>query len=371
MAPAGSPGIEVEGGAVRCSGSWTVDRIGWVERALSDLTSPMGVEVVVDASGVDAMDTAGAWLLHRTARALERGGRTVSLRLRAEHQGLLGIVTSSEVVRAAPPADRRVGAVETVGRKAWTSAREVEDLVGFVGETTITAMRAFTGPLQVRWLQLLQNVQTAGFEALPTVALLSLSIGVVIAHQGSSLFRPFGAGILVADLVGLAMLRELSPLLMAIIAAARSGSAYAAQIGAMKMTGEIDSLRAVGASPIEVLVLPRIAALAIVLPLLTVSADVLGVAGGMVVARSDLAIGHAQFLERIAQAIRPSDYLVGLLKAPVFGALVAAVGCYQGLHVGDDAESVGRRTTMAVVQSTVLVIVADALLGVLSRRMGI
>jgi phospholipid/cholesterol/gamma-HCH transport system permease protein len=137
----------------------------------------------------------------------------------------------------------------------------------------------------------------------------------------------------------------------------------------MKITGEIDSLRAVGASPIEVLVLPRIAALAIVLPLLTVSADVLGVAGGMVVARSDLS--HGEFLERIAQAIEPSDYLVGLLKAPVFGAIVAVVGCYQGLHVGDDVDSVGRRTTMAVVQSMFLVIVADALLGVLSRRMGI
>ncbi|HET9595449.1 MAG TPA: ABC transporter permease [Anaeromyxobacteraceae bacterium] len=232
MAPPGSPRIGVEGGAVRCSGSWTVDRIGRVERALSDLTLPTGVEVVVDASGVDAMDTAGAWLLHRIARALERSGRTVTLRLRPAHQGLLGIVTSSEVVPAAPAASGGVGVLEAVGRKAWTSAGEVHDLLGFVGETAVTAMRALAGPLRVRGLQVLQNVQSAGFEALPTAALLSLSIGIVIARQGSSLFRPFGAGILVADLVGLAMLRELSPLLMAIVAAARSGSAYAAQIGA-------------------------------------------------------------------------------------------------------------------------------------------
>jgi phospholipid/cholesterol/gamma-HCH transport system permease protein len=139
----------------------------------------------------------------------------------------------------------------------------------------------------------------------------------------------------------------------------------------MKVTGEIDSLRAVGASPIEVLVLPRIAALAIVLPLLTVSADVLAVAGGMAVARADLAIGRGEFLERIAQAVHPTDYVVGLVKAPLFGALVAAVACYHGLHVGDDAESVGRRTTMAVVHSMFLVILADALLGVLSRGLGI
>jgi phospholipid/cholesterol/gamma-HCH transport system permease protein len=370
MALPGSPGIRVEGGAVRCRGSWTVDRIGHVERSLSGLTWPANVEVVVDASGVDTMDTAGAWLLHRTARALERSGRTVTLRLRPEHQALLGIVISSGGVRALPPARPR-GVVETLGRKAWSSAGELGRLVGFVGETAVTARRALTGPLRVRWREVLQNVETAGFEALPTAVLLSFSIGVVIAHQGSSLFQPFGAGILVADLVGLATLRELSPLLTAIIVAARSGSSYAAQIGAMKITGEIDSLRGVGASPIEVLVLPRIAALAIALPLITVSADVLGVAGGMVVARFELAIDHGEFLGRIARSIHPSDYFVGLVKTPVFGAVVAAVGCYQGLHAEDNAESVGRRTTAAVVKSIFLVIAADAFVDVLARGFGI
>jgi phospholipid/cholesterol/gamma-HCH transport system permease protein len=371
MALPGSPDIRVEGGAVRCRGSWTVDRIGHVERALSGLAWPGGVEVVLDASGADAMDTAGAWLLHRTARSLERSGRTVNLQLRPEHQRILQLVISSGFVRAPRTAADRLRIVEALGRKAWRSARELEHLFGFFGETAVTARRAFTGPLRVRWRQVLQNVQTAGFEALPTVALLSFAIGVVIAHQGSSLFRPFGAGILIADLVGLAMLRELSPLVVAIIAAARSGSAYAAQIGAMKITGEIDSLRAAGASPIEVLVLPRIAALAIALPLLTVAADVIGVAGGMVVAWSELAIDRGEFFGRIARRIQPSDYLVGLVKAPVFGAIVAAVGCYQGLHAGDDADSVGRRTTAAVVQSIFLVIVADAFVGVLTRGFGI
>jgi phospholipid/cholesterol/gamma-HCH transport system permease protein len=371
MALPGSPDIRVEGGAVRCRGSWTVDRIGRVARALGDLEWPVGVEVVLDASGVDAMDTAGAWLLHRTAYDPERPGRTVILRLRPEHQRMLQLVISSGFVRSPPPVGDRVGVVEALGRKARSSAREIGHLVSFFGETAVTARRALTGPLWLRWRQVLQHVQTAGFEALPTAALLSFSIGVVIAHQGSSLFRPFGAGILVADLVGLATLRELSPLVIAIIAAARSGSAYAAQIGAMKITGEIDSLRAVGASPIEVLVLPRVAALAIALPLLTVSADVAGVAGGMVVARSELAIDRGEFFGRIAHTIQPSDYLVGLVKAPVFGCIVAAIGCYQGLHAADDADSVGRRTTVAVVQSIFLVIVADAFFGVLSRGFGI
>jgi len=371
MAFPGSPGIRVEGGAVRCSGSWTVDRIGRVQRPLRGLAWPVGVAVVLDASAVVAMDMAGAWLLQRTARGLERSGSTVTLRLRPEHEVLLRIVTSSGIV-AGPPRERdRPRVLSSVGRRVWDSARELGGLVTFFGEVGVTAARARTGPLRIRWRQVLQHVQTAGFEALPTASLLSFFIGVVIAYQGSALFRPFGAGILVADLVGLAMLRELSPLLTAILVAGRSGSAYAAQIGAMKMTGEIDSLRALGVSPIEVLVLPRIAALVVVLPLLTVSADILGVAGAMVVAKSELAMDSSEFLGRIARAIRASDYLLGVGKAPVFAVIVAAVGCYQGLQADDDADSVGRRTTAAVVQSMFLVVVADAFVLVFSRLFGI
>jgi phospholipid/cholesterol/gamma-HCH transport system permease protein len=370
MAFPGSPAIRVEGGALRCSGSWTVDRIGPVDRRLRRLASRVGVAVVVDASAVVAMDIAGAWVLERTARDLGRSGHTVALRLRPEHEALLGIVRSSGVVAGPPRARDRPRVLSAVGRWAWTSTRELGGLVRFFGEMAVTAVHARTGPLRVRWRQVLQHVQTAGLEALPTAALLSFFIGVVLAYQGSALFRPFGAGILVADLVGLAMLRELSPLVTAIIVAGRSGSAYAAEIGAMKMTGEIDSLRAVGLSPIEVLVLPRIAALLVVLPLLTVAADVLGVAGAMVVAKAELAIAPGELLGRIAREIRASDYLLGVGKAPVFAVIVAAVGCYQGLQAADDADSVGRRTTVAVVQSMFLVVVADACVLVLSRLFG-
>lgn len=338
---------------------------------MSSLTWPAGVEVVIDASGVNAMDTAGAWLLRRTALTLERNGRAVTLRLRPEHEALLGRVSASAYLGPPPPARERVNVVESLGRKAWSAAGELGRLVSFAGETAVTGRRALTGPLRARRRQVLQQVETAGFGAFPTAALLSFSIGALIAYQASSLFRPMGAGVLVADLVGLAMLRDLAPLLTAIIVAARSGSAYAAQIGAMKMTGEIDSLRAIGTSPVEVLVLPRIAALALALPLLAVAADVLGVAGGMVVAHSELAIHPGEFLGRLARVVHPSDYLIGLAKAPVFGVLVATVGCFQGLHVDDDTDSVGRRTTAAVVQSMFLVIVADAYVNILSRVVGI
>lgn len=360
--------IRVEGDALHCRGSWTVNRVGRVEAPLRRL-SWAGAAVVIDATGVDAMDTAGAWLLCRTARTLERDGRAVTLRLRREHEGLLGVVGPTAGVRPLP-GERRPRLVEAVGRRAWGAASELGHLVRFAGGTALDAGRALRGPLRERRRQVLQQLETAGFLALPTTALLSFAIGAVIAFQAAGLFRPLGAGLLVADLVGLAMLRDLAPLLVAIVAAARSGSAYAAQLGAMKLTGEIDALRGVGVSPVEVLVLPRIAALALALPLLTVAADVLGVAGGMVVAQLELDIAPADFVGRVARTLHPMDYLLGLAKAPVFGVVVATIGCYHGLHVAEDVESVGRRTTAALVQSMFLVIVADAFVNVLARIFG-
>lgn len=364
------PAIRVEGGALHCRGSWTVNRVGRVEDPLRRLSWSGTGDVVIDATAVAAMDTAGAWLLCRTARTLERSGRVVTLRLRREHEGLLGIVGPTAEAGPEPRGDR-ARLVEALGRRTWSAASELGHLVRFAGETTLDAARALRGPLRERRREAVRHVETAGFQALPTTGLLSFAVGAVIASQAAGVFRPLGAGLLLADLVGLAMVRDLAPLLVAIVAAARSGSAYAAQLGAMKMTGEIEALRGIGASPVEVLVLPRIAALALALPLLTVAADVLGVAGGVLVAQIELAIDPADFLGRIARTLRPGDYLVGLAKAPVFGAIVATIGCYQGLHVEEDAESVGRRTTAALVQAMVLVIIADGLVNVLSGSLGI
>jgi phospholipid/cholesterol/gamma-HCH transport system permease protein len=194
---------------------------------------------------------------------------------------------------------------------------------------------------------------------------------VVIAYQGAAQLQRYGANIFVVDLVGLAMLRELSPLLTAIIVAGRSGSAYAAQIGTMKVTEEIDALRTVGIPPIDLLVLPKLIALTLALPLLSVYADALGLAGGMVMARVQLGVGYQQFVERLVKAVDLSDYLVGIGKAPVFAAIIAVVGCFRGFQVSGDAESVGRQTTVSVVQSIFLVIVVDALFSVAFSWLGI
>jgi phospholipid/cholesterol/gamma-HCH transport system permease protein len=357
---------------VRCVSSWTVNHIARLERRLDQTTWPASTEVVFDGSAITAMDTAGAWLLHRALRTLERRGQRVSLRgLRAEHEALFGLIGSPDVELALAATVSVPPLLERVGAFAWHGGQQGMKLLSFVGDVAIAAVRCAARPTRIRWRPVLYNVRTAGFDALPITGLLCLLMGIVIAYQGATQLQRYGANIFVADLVGLAMLRELSPLLTAIVVAGRSGSAYAAQIGTMKVTEEIDALRTVGVVPIELLVLPKIVALTIALPLLTVYADVLGVSGGMLMARTELGVNHTVFLDRLQHALRLSDYLVGIGKAPVFAGIIAVIGCFQGFQVAGDAESVGRRTTVSVVQSIFLVIVADAVFSVIFNYLGI
>ncbi len=364
--------VELAHDTVRCIGTWTVGRIAELERRLDHTPWPKGPEVVFDGSAVTAMDTAGAWLLRRALRTVERSGQRVSLRgLRTEHEALFAMIGSPSIEGAVAPPVSVPPLLERVGEFAWHRGEQGIRMLTFVGEVAIAAARCVARPARLRWRPILFNVRTAGFDALPITGLLCFLMGIVIAYQGANQLQRYGANIFVADLVGLAMLRELSPLLTAIIVAGRSGSAYAAQIGTMKVTEEIDALRTVGIVPLELLVLPKIAALTIALPLLTVYADVLGVLGGMLMARSELAVNHTVFLDRLQHALRLSDYLVGIGKAPVFAGIIAVVGCFQGFQVAGDAESVGRRTTVSVVQSIFLVIVADALFSVVFNYLGI
>lgn len=237
-------------------------------------------------------------------------------------------------------------------------------MLGFVGEVALAFGGCLAHPARMRWRPILFNIQRAGFEALPIVGLLSFLLGIVVAYQGADQLRQYGANIFVADLVGLSMLREYAPLITAITIAGRSGSAFAAQIGTMAVTEEIDAMRTLGIDPLELLVLPKIIALVIALPLLTVFADVLGVAGGMLMAQSQLDVGFGEFLDRMAKAVSITSYAVGIGKAPVFAVIISVVGCFQGFRTKGGADSVGQHTTRSVVQSIFLVIVADALFSI-------
>lgn len=335
-----------------------------LEQQLKDIVWPAAADVEIDGSALSALDTAGAWLLHRTVSALEQQGRHVRIiGLRPVFSSLLNLIAERAALSLSPVQSRE-GVLASIGRQAWRSLENLTGLLAFIGESSIALLRLFVQPHRIRWRTILHNLQTAGFEALPIVGLLSFLLGVVIAYQGADQLQRFGANIYIADLVGLAMLRELSPLLTAIIIAGRSGSAYAAQIGTMKVTEEIDALRTIGIPPQELLVLPKMLALVIALPLLTVYADVTGIFGGMIMARSKLDVSFDMFINRLGDAISLSSFLTGIVKAPVFAAIIALVGCFQGFRVGGSADSVGRQTTLSVVQAIFLVIVADALFSV-------
>ena len=241
----------------------------------------------------------------------------------------------------------------------------------FIGRVAGAAVQWVRHPGRIPRAAVLREIEIGGFEAVPIIGLTSFLLGVVVAYQGADQLKHYGANVFVVELVGYAMLREFAPLIGAIIIAGRSGSAHAAQIGTMVVAEEIDAMRTLGIDPMQRLVLPKVVALAVALPLLTVFADVAGVFGGMVMARSQLGIGFGEFATRFGSVMQGSALLIGVGKAFVFAFIIVTVGCFQGFRTGGSADSVGRQTTLSVVQSIFLVIVVDALFSVAFNLLGI
>jgi phospholipid/cholesterol/gamma-HCH transport system permease protein len=353
------------------SGCWTARGIGTIEQRLEARRVP--ATATLDAAGIEALDTVGAWILQkRLSRLREQGGEMALRGLRPEFAKLLEVVgqhlanpVEQPAAAPAPPLLARIG------RSVWSIVEQFIALLGFIGEIAAAFAGCFARPVRFRWRPILYNLRGAGFDALPIVGLLSFLLGIVVAYQGADQLRRYGANIFVADLVGLSMLREFAPLITAIIVAGRSGSAYAAQIGTMAVTEEIDAMRTLGIAPLELLVLPKIVALMVALPLLTVFADALGVFGGMLMARDQLGVGYGEFLDRFVKTVGVAAYGVGIGKAPVFAAIITVIGCFQGFQTKGGADSVGRQTTRSVVQSIFLVIVADALFSIAFSTLGL
>jgi phospholipid/cholesterol/gamma-HCH transport system permease protein len=353
-------------GTLHCEGDWTLHELAALERQISSLPQPHSQRLVCQADSIGAMDTGGAWLLKRTLSRFERSGCSIALNgLAAEFATLMQTVAVSwaRTEQLEPP--RRSGWMERVGRFAWDYGANIRSALAFVGETAAAATSLIAHANRIRWRVLLYNLQIDGLNAMPIIGLLSFLMGIVIAYQGSEQLKTFGANIFIVDLVGISLLREIAPLLTAIIVAGRSGSAYTAQIGTMTVTEELDALRALGISPISLLVFPRALALVIALPLLTVFADAVGVFGGMLIASNQLGVTFSEFLNRFEYAIVLRHYLIGISKTPVFAAIVALVGCYQGFRVFGGVDSVGRHTTISVVQAIFLVIVTDSFFSIL------
>lgn len=358
--------VQSTDGGLDLSGSWLARDLGKVQQQLDAVAVP-GTALVIDGTRVDALDTAGAWVLQRMLLRLRGDGVDVRIRdLRPELAWRLAAVAQpAGVTRASPaPGATVVPPLQVLGAGVAGLFLELLALLSFVGASAVALAGSMFHPARWRWRPVLFNIRRTGFDALPMVGLLSFMLGIVVAYQGADQLRRYGANIFVADLVGLSMLREFAPLITAIIIAGRSGSAFSAQIGTMAVTEEIDAMRTLGIPPLDVLVLPKVIALVIALPLLTVFADVLGVCGGMIMAQVQLGVGYGEFIERFLKAVSVTAYLVGIGKAPVFAFIIAMVGCFQGFRTRGGADAVGRQTTRSVVQSIFLVILADGLFSI-------
>jgi phospholipid/cholesterol/gamma-HCH transport system permease protein len=284
---------------------------------------------------------------------------------------LLTLVGNKSEGAQNPPKPYLPGLLESVGRHSEDQLHKYLEFLNFIGHLAAVTGHALLRPWRIRWAQVIKELQAAGVNALPIVGLLNFLIGIVIAYQGGIVLVDYGANLYVADIVGLSMVRELAPLITAIIVAGRTGSAYTAQIGTMMVTEEVDALRSIGISPLEMLVLPKLIALVIALPLLTVFADAMGLLGGLIMANAMLDLNPVTFINRLAEAMTLNSYLSGIGKAPVFACIIAAVGCFQGLRVYGSAGSVGRHTTISVVESIFLVIIVDAIFSVAFSKLGI
>jgi phospholipid/cholesterol/gamma-HCH transport system permease protein len=358
---------------VELSGSWRGRELPAIDAEIAAIPLAGAGALVVSIPQDLDMDLAGAWRLRGWLESAERAG--ISVQYAGARPGQIELIdaTLAGKTHPVPPtsSESKFEPVTTLGRIV---ARRWDDLklaLDFVGRVTITWLRACTSWRRMRPISIARHVYETGITAIPIVSLIAFLITLIIAYIAAQQARDYGAEIFVVDIVTVGVLRELGVLLTAIIVAGRSGSAFAAEIGSMKLNEEVDALHAIGVPPNEVLILPRVIGLVIAMPLLTVIADFIGLTGGALLCKWLLDMPLPLYLDRVQDAISPTTFWVGVIKAPVFGLLIALSGCYRGLQVRDSARELGRLTTVAVVQSIFLVIFANAIFAVVFWQMDI
>ena len=354
-----------DGAVLQAGGAWTVQYVAELDRQVGSLSAEAAPRAL-ELDEIEAIDSAGAWLLARATGQGEQ--REIPWRnLPEEFQPLAErVLAAGPAVNAERPRRRTISDwVADVGAGVEEFLADALDLIAFFGEFVLAVGRVIADPRRFRIVPLLVHIEQTGINALPIVGLISFLVGVVLAYQGAEQLRQFNAQFLTVNMVGISVLREMGILLTAIVVAGRSGSAFTAQIGTMQVSEEVDALRTMGLDPMEVLAIPRVAALVITLPLLTFFADLMGLLGGgvMCVLLVDMTFG--QYVSRLNDAVNATQFWVGMVKAPVFAILIALVGCFEGLRVTGSAESVGTMTTRSVVEGIFLVIIFDALFSIL------
>jgi len=377
-----APGFRVElrGTTFRlvATGAWTVAEATKLDKALKRLRVPIpptpDFTGEMDIAGIAEIDTAGAWLLQRTANAWQKGG------LRTHYAGATeGFRILIEEVHRRGNAERPV--IEKQGlvaqtiedtTKTLTSVwRDGVELTAFLGEVTAAFLRMIRQPWRFRPISFFHHLDHAGLRAVPIIALICFLIGAVVMQQGVVQLRPFGAEPFAVNMVAILALREVGILLTAIMVAGRSGSAFTAEIGSMKMREEIDAMRTLGIDPMDTLVLPRVLALVVALPLLTFLGDIMGLAGGGVMAFGVLGLDMSTYIDKLHEAVDFQHFMAGMIKAPFAAVIIGLVGCLEGLRVEGSAESLGTHVTSAVVKAIFLVIILDAIFAMFLSGIGV
>ncbi len=345
-------------------GDWTVDTISRLEHELREIATRLKPGAVVDVSSLGRMDLAGAYLIDRTFRESPAGDQA-RIAIRGEHTNAMRLLQTARGA-AAPAAEKPDhpqglrGFFEVVGRHMTSIGHEIVDTISFLGETLVVLARLIVNPRRIRWVSIVHTMEVAGFNALPIVALLSFFIGMVVAYLGARILGDFGASVFTVELIAFSVLREFGVVITAVLLAGRTNSAFTAEIGAMKMRQEIDAMRVMDLDPMDALVAPRVIAMLVMTPILTFAAMMAGIFGGMLVCWGELDISPAMFIGRVAEVVPAQHFFVGISKAPAFAFVLAIIGCKQGLSVGGDVGSLGRRVTSSVVQAIFMVILMDA-----------
>ncbi len=347
------------------SGSLLVSTIGAIDQDVRTLDGPLSA---IDLSGIDEIDTVGAWTVLSIAR--EHNAEIVGANDRASRliEAVGGAQSEAALRSDRPHIFERVPLVVGKQLSGWLSG--LLNFLSFLGSLIVAIGKVIRHPRRFRMKALVRQMELVGVSSLGIIGLMSFLIGIVISQQGAVQLAAFGAEALTVNLTGRISLRELGVLMTAIMVAGRSGSAFAAQIGTMKLTEEVDAMRTIGISPMEALVLPRVLAATFMMPLLGAYAAGMAIIGGAFIADLSLGIPFLTFLVRIQEVVPTYDLWVGLLKAPVFGLIIGLAGCYQGMQVKDNSEQVGKRTTAAVVQAIFMVIVLDAFFAVFFTELG-
>lgn len=360
--------LSADNSQLRCIGNWTLEGIVALESEVDSFAQKAAQKATMDGSSISAMDSAGALLLQAFLEHFKRLGKQLNITgVSEKYHTLLKLVAdeSEELHKHEIPVHKMPNFFYIVGKLGYEKWMVCINLLTFTGEIALAFYHAITHPRHLPWRSILRGVDDVGYRALAIVALLTFLIGVVLTYEIAAELQSYGAGIYIVDVAGLVIMREFSPLITAIIAAGRTSTSYAAEIGTMKVNEEIDALRTMGISPIERLAIPKMVAMLIALPLLTVWADLFGAFGSMLMSKAELGIGYFTFIERFQQMVSVDNFLFGVLKAPVFAIIIASVGCFQGFQVTGTAEDVGRKTTHAAVQSIFLTIIVDAIFSVM------